>query len=191
MSTRRLAADAELAQAGQLIDISGDKMKLLLDFPMIGEPHYAQAILASKIKDKQIKTFDLLGNKDPFAVKAEKDTRVERKGSVVHVYMTAIRSHFVPDNIEGVQVGDSVYFHITNVEQDWDVPHGFAVTGMQNSELLVMPGQTRTIVWVPERAGVFPFYCTDFCSALHQEMQGYVRVSPKGAGTAVSFNSPK
>ena len=54
-----------------------------------------------------------------------------------------------------------------------------------------MPGQTRTIAWVPERVGVFPFYCTDFCSALHQEMQGYIRVSPKGAGTAVSFNTPK
>jgi nitrous-oxide reductase len=188
---RYLPTGPELAQAGQLIDITGDKMKLLLDFPMIGEPHYAQAILASKIKDKQIRTFDLIGNKDPFAVKAEKDTRVERKGNVVHVYMTAIRSHFVPDNIEGVQVGDSVYFHVTNVEQDWDVPHGFAVTGMQNSELLVMPGQTRTIAWVPERVGVFPFYCTDFCSALHQEMQGYIRVSPKGAGTAVSFNTPK
>ncbi len=188
---RYLPTGPELAQAGQLIDITGDKMKLLLDFPMIGEPHYAQAILASKIKDKQIRTFDLIGNKDPFAVKAEKDTRVERKGNVVHIYMTAIRSHFVPDNIEGVQVGDSVYFHVTNVEQDWDVPHGFAVTGMQNSELLVMPGQTRTIAWVPERVGVFPFYCTDFCSALHQEMQGYIRVSPKGAGTAVSFNTPK
>jgi nitrous-oxide reductase len=188
---RYLPTGPELAQAAQLIDISGDKMKLLLDFPTIGEPHYAQAILASKIKDKQIKTFDLATNRDPFAVKAEKDARVERKGSVVHVYMTAIRSHFVPDNIEGVQVGDSVYFHITNVEQDWDVPHGFAVTGMQNSELLVMPGQTRTIVWVPQRVGVFPFYCTDFCSALHQEMQGYIRVSPKGAGVVVSYNTPK
>ena len=70
--------------------------------------------------------------------------------------MTAIRSHFVPDNIEGVQVGDTVYFHVTNLEQDWDVPHGFAVTGANNSELLVMPGETRTIDWVPERVGRLP-----------------------------------
>ena len=188
---RYLPTGPELAQSAQLIDITGAKMKLLLDFPTIGEPHYAQAILASKIKDRQIKTFDLAGNKDPFAVKAEKDTRVERKGNVVHIYMTSIRSHFMPDNIEGVQVGDSVYIHLTNVEQDWDVPHGLAVTGSRNSELLVMPGQTRTTVWVPQRVGVFPFYCTDFCSALHQEMQGYVRVSPRGTGVAVSFNSPK
>jgi nitrous-oxide reductase len=188
---RYLPTGPELAQAAQLIDITGDKMQLLLDFPTIGEPHYAQAILASEIKDKQIKTFSLAENKDPFAVKAEKDTRVERKGNVVHIYMTAIRSHFVPDNIEGVQVGDSVYWHVTNLEQDWDVPHGFAVTGANNAELLVMPGQTRTLAWVADRPGVFPFYCTDFCSALHQEMQGYVRVSPRGSGVAVSFNSPK
>lgn len=188
---RYLPTGPELAQSAQLIDITGDKMKLLLDFPTIGEPHYAQAILASAIKDKQIRIFDLVGNNDPFAVKTEKDTRVERKGNVVHIYMTMIRSHFAPDNIEGVQVGDSVYWHLTNVEQDWDVPHGFAVTGANNSELLVMPGQTRTLAWVPERPGVFPFYCTDFCSALHQEMQGYVRVSPKGASTPVAFNSGK
>ena len=96
----------------------------------------------------------------------------------------------MPDNIEGIQVGDSVYFHLTNLEQDWDVPHGFAVLGATNSELLIMPGQTRTLVWVPSRVGVYPFYCTDFCSALHQEMQGYVRVSPKGSAVALKWNSP-
>jgi nitrous-oxide reductase len=186
-----LPTGPELAQSAQLIDISGAKMRLLLDFPTIGEPHYAQAILASKIKDQQMKTFDLATNKDPNVTKTEKEARVVRKGNVVNIYMTAIRSHFVPDNIEGVQVGDSVYIHVTNVEQDWDVPHGFAVTGMHNSELLVMPGQTRTIVFMPERVGVFPFYCTDFCSALHQEMQGYIRVSPKGSSVAVSYNTPK
>ena len=188
---RYLPTGPELAQSAQLIDISGDKMKLLLDFPTIGEPHYAQAIAASAIKDKQLKTYDLMNNKDPFAVKSEKETRVVRQGHALHVYMTAIRSHFVPDNIEGAQVGDSIFFHVTNIEQDWDVPHGFAVTGARNSELLVMPGQTRTLLWVPEEVGVWPFYCTDFCSALHQEMQGYIRVSAKGANTPLTFNTPK
>jgi nitrous-oxide reductase len=188
---RYLPTGPELNQAAQLIDISGDKMKLLLDFPTVGEPHYAQGIPASLIKDKQVRTYDLAANGDPFGSKSERDAKVIRKGNRVDISMTAIRSHFVPDNIEGIQVGDSVYFHITNLEQDWDVPHGFAVTGAQNSELLVMPGQTRTIAWVPERVGVFPFYCTDFCSALHQEMQGYIRVSPKGGAPAVAFNAPK
>jgi nitrous-oxide reductase len=188
---RYLPTGPELNQAAQLIDITGAKMKMLLDFPTIGEPHYAQALPASVIKDRQLRTYSLAENKDPYAVKSEKETKVVRQGRVVHVSMTTIRSHFMPDNIEGVQLGDSVYFHLTNLEQDWDVPHGFAITGSNNSELLIMPGQTRTIVWVPDRVGVFPFYCTDFCSALHQEMQGYIRVSPRGSSTQLTYNSPK
>jgi nitrous-oxide reductase len=101
--------------------------------------------------------------------------------------MSTIRSHFTPDNIEGVQVGDKVYFHITNHEQDFDVPHGFSMIGQNTSEILVMPGQTKTSLWEPKKVGVWPFYCTDFCSALHQEMQGYVRVSPKGSSVPITF----
>jgi nitrous-oxide reductase len=186
---RYLPTGPSLTQSAQLIDITGDKMKMLLDFPTTGEPHYAQALPASLIKERQVKAYKLGENKDPFAARSEKETRVERKGNRVDVYMTAIRSHFAPDNIEGIQVGDTVYIHLTNLEQDWDVPHGFAITGATNAELLVMPGQTRTITWVPTRVGVFPFYCTDFCSALHQEMQGYVRVSPRGSAPQVAFNS--
>jgi nitrous-oxide reductase len=187
---RYLPTGPELAQSAQLYDISGDRMKLLLDFPTIGEPHYAQALPASLIKDRQLKMYPLMDNRDPYAAKSEKTTRVERKGNVVHVVMTSVRSHFMPDKIEGIKVGDSVYFHLTNLEQDWDVPHGFAVLGANNSELLMMPGQTRTLAWVPGRVGIFPFYCTDFCSALHQEMQGYVRVSPRDAQVALKWNSP-
>jgi nitrous-oxide reductase len=188
---RYLPTGPELAQSAQLIDITGAKMQVLLDFPTIGEPHYAQALPAAMIKDKQVRTYAIADNKDPNGVKSEKEARVKRDGKAVHIYMTAIRSHFMPDNVEGVQLGDTVYFHVTNLEQDWDVPHGFAVTGAQNSELLVMPGQTRTVIWVPDRIGVFPFYCTDFCSALHQEMQGYIRVSAPGGKTTLTYNSPQ
>jgi nitrous-oxide reductase len=187
---RYLPTGPELTQSAQLYSIDGDKMRLLLDFPTVGEPHYAQAIPAALIADKQKRFFALAENRDPDATKSEKDTKVIRKGSDVHVYLTSIRSHFTPDNIEGIRLGDTVYFHLTNLEQDWDVPHGFAITGARNSELLVMPGQTRTLVWQPDRVGVFPFYCTDFCSALHQEMQGYVRVSPKGSAVQLTWNSP-
>ena len=69
-----------------------------------------------------------------------------------------------------------MYWHVTNIEQDWDILHGFAVLGMQTSELVLQPGETRTITWTPKAPGVYPFYCTDFCSALHQEMQGYLIV---------------
>ncbi len=187
---RYLPTGPELTQSAQLYSIDGDKMRLLLDFPTVGEPHYAQAIPASLIVDKQKKFYALAENRDPDATKSEKDAKVVRKGNDVHVYLTSIRSHFTPDNIEGIQLGDTVYFHLTNLEQDWDVPHGFAITGARNSELLVMPGQTRTLVWQPDRVGVFPFYCTDFCSALHQEMQGYVRVSPKGSRVKLAWNAP-
>jgi len=174
---RYLPTGPELAHSAQLYDISGDKMKLLLDFPTIGEPHYAEALPASLIKDKQVKFFRIEDNQHPYATKGVNESRVERKGKEVHIYMTSIRSNFSPDNIEGVKLGDEVYFHVTNLEQDWDVPHGFAIKGANTAELLIMPGATQTMKWVPDRVGMFPFYCTDFCSALHQEMQGYLRVS--------------
>ena len=183
---RYLPTGPELTQSAQLYDISGDKIKLLLDFPTEGEPHYAQAILASKVKDNQVKYFKLAESKAPYVTRSEKETGLSRDGRVVHVRMTAVRSHFSPDNIEGVQVGDTVLFHLTNLEQDWDVPHGFAIMGAQNGELLVMPGETRTLKWIPRKTGVYPMYCTDFCSALHQEMQGYVRVSAPGSNVALS-----
>jgi len=188
---RYLPTGPELAQSAQLYDISGEKMKLLLDFPTIGEPHYAVACPAELIMKNQTKVYQLKENQHPYSAKSEAETRVERKGNEVHVYATAIRSHFKPDNIEGVKVGDVVYFHITNLEQDWDVPHGFAVKGADNAELLIMPGETCTLKWNVKSAGIFPMYCTDFCSALHQEMQGYIRVSPAGSVTAMSSNAGK
>jgi len=103
--------------------------------------------------------------------------------------MTAIRSHLTPDNIEGVFVGDEIYFHVTNLEQDWDVPHGFAIKNNANAELLIMPGETSTLKFVPDKQGIYPFYCTDFCSALHQEMQGYLRVSAKGSNVPLKYGT--
>lgn len=185
---RYLPTGPELCHSAQLYDISGEKMKLLLDFPTIGEPHYAEALPAALIKDKQVKFYPLEKNKHPFATKSEEDNKIERKGNQVHIYMTSIRSHFGPDNIEGIKIGDEVYFHVTNLEQDWDVPHGFAVKGARTAELLIMPGATQTLKWVPEKVGVFPFYCTDFCSALHQEMQGYIRVSPAGSNVPLKYS---
>ena len=186
---RYLPTGPELAQSAQLFDISGDKMKLILDFPTIGEPHYAEAIPAELISKNSTKIFKIEDNNHPYVAKGEKEAKVIRKGNEVHVYMTSIRSHFVPDNIEGVKIGDVVYFHVTNLEQDWDVPHGFAVKGANNGELLIMPGETQTLAWKPNRTGVFPMYCTDFCSALHQEMSGYIRVSPAGSNVPLTFST--
>lgn len=188
---RYLPTGPELAQSAQLFDISGDKMEMILDFPTIGEPHYAQAAPGELIRKDQVKLFKIDANKHPYVAKGENDAKVVRDGKVVHVYMTSIRSHFAPDNIEGVRVGDEVYFHVTNLEQDWDVPHGFAIKGARNAELLIMPGETSTLKWSPEKVGIFPMYCTDFCSALHQEMQGYIRVSPSGSNVPLTFSVGK
>ncbi len=186
---RYLPTGPELSQSAQLYDISGDKMQLLLDFPTIGEPHYAQGVAADVIKNNSTKFFKIEENKHPYVAKGEKEAKVFREGNKVHINMTLMRSHLTPDNIEGIRVGDEVYFHTTNLEQDWDVPHGFAVKGALNSELLVMPGETTTLKWIPLKAGMYPIYCTDFCSALHQEMSGYVRVSPAGSNVPISFST--
>lgn len=192
---RYLPTGPELPQSAQLFDISGDKMEMILDFPTIGEPHYAQAVLAEKIQKNSQKIYKIDANQHPYVTKGEGQAKVVREGNKVHVYMTCVRSHFAPDNIEGIRVGDEVYFHVTNLEQDWDVPHGFAIKGAANAELLIMPGETQTLKWTPEKVGMLPMYCTDFCSALHQEMQGYVRVSPAGSKTelvwSVGTNQPK
>ncbi len=184
---RYLPTGPEVTQSAQLYDISGDKMELLSDFPTVGEPHYAAGIPAGLIKPKSKKFFKLEDNKHPFVTKSEADAKVVRDGKNVHVYMTMIRSHFAPDNIEGIKTGDKVYFHVTNLEQDYDVPHGISMIGANTSELLIMPGQTETFVWEPTQEGVWPFYCTDFCSALHQEMQGYVRVSSRNSNIKLSW----
>ena len=186
---RYLPTGPELTQSAQIFDISGEKMKLILDFPTVGEPHYAEAIPASLITKNSKKIYRIEENRHPFVAKGEKEAKVERRGNEVHVYMTSIRSHFTPDNIEGVKLGDVVYFHVTNLEQDWDVPHGFAVKGANNAEILIMPGETQTLKWVPDRVGMFPVYCTDFCSALHHEIQGYVRVSPAGSNIPLAFST--
>ena len=184
---RYLPTGPEVTQSAQLYDITGEKMELLLDFPTVGEPHYAAGIAANIVAKNSRKIFKLEENEHPYAVKSEAEAKVVRDGNEVHVYMTMIRSHFAPDNIEGIQVGDKVYFHFTNLEQDYDVPHGVSMIGANTSELLIMPGQTESFVWEPKQEGVWPFYCTDFCSALHQEMQGYVRVSPKGSNVPISY----
>lgn len=185
---RYLPTGPEVTQSAQLFDITGEKMELLLDFPTIGEPHYAAGIPAEILMKNSKKIYPLAENKHPNVSLSEKDTKVVRNGNEVHVYMTMIRSHFAPDNIEGVKVGDKVFFHVTNLEQDYDVPHGFAMIGANTAELLIMPGETKTSTWEPKREGVWPFYCTDFCSALHQEMSGYIRVSAKGSSVPLKWS---
>jgi nitrous-oxide reductase len=170
-----------LPQNFQLVDISGPEMKLLYDMPIpIGEPHYAQTIKADKLKPIDVYTpvgTDPIAKRvDPNAVEAGKE-RIERKEDGVHVWMTAVRSHFTPDILR-VKQGDTVHLHLTNTEQAYDATHGFAV-GSHNVNVSIEPGEHANITFKADRAGVFPMYCTEFCSALHLEMAGYMLVEPK------------
>lgn len=167
-------------EAAQLIDLRGPKMELLYDFPTYPEPHYAQMILASKIKP--LKVYDLAANNNKYVTRKAEDARVERHGKRVDAYVIAVRSHFTPDKFR-VVAGDTVYFHVTNVEQDEDITHGFGVL-FSSQDMQVDPGETKTLKWVAAKAGITPFYCSNFCSALHQEMQGYIEVAPSSAAVA-------
>lgn len=169
-----------LPQNFQLIDLTGEKMQLLADLPIpLGEPHYAQMIKADKIKSINVYTpigIDPVTDQvDPYRVVSGEEG-IERKADGVHVRMTAVRSHFTPDTIR-VKKGDIVHLHLTNVEQAHDATHGFSIAEYNiNSSL--EPGEHVNITFKADRAGVFPFYCTEFCSALHLEMAGYLLVEP-------------
>jgi len=168
-----------MPQNMQLIDVTGPQMQLLYDMPIgMGEPHYAQIISADKLNAAQMYTpvgeNQVTHQPDPNAVTSEAEARVERSGRVVDVYMTAVRSHFMPDRVE-VNRGDTVRFHITNLEQTPDATHGFGL-GKYDVNLSLEPGKTANVTVVADLAGVFPYYCTEFCSALHLEMMGYLLV---------------
>ncbi|HEX7480660.1 MAG TPA: cupredoxin domain-containing protein, partial [Polyangiales bacterium] len=164
----------------QLVDADSEQMRILSDTPIgIGEPHYSQMIKADKlhpIKIYEPGTNPYTDSKDPFAVEGGKE-KIVRNGNVVDVYMTAVRSHFTPDQIE-VNEGDTVNLHITSLEQAEDVTHGFTIN-MYNIDLSLEPGKHENVTFKADVAGVFPMYCTEFCSALHLEMAGYFLVKPK------------
>ena len=90
----------------------------------------------------------------------------------------AIRSHFTPEIVEANE-GDEVTFHWTNAERAEDETHGFAVSTYVGN-LSLEPGKTASVTFKADRPGAFSYYCTEFCSALHLEMEGYLMVKPKG-----------
>ncbi len=168
-------------QNHQLIDISGDKMQLLYDMPLpLGEPHYAVAIDAKKLKPAvryKVGTDSRTDKPHPGITLAGQEKTV-RKGNKVEVFGTLIRSHITPETIE-VEVGDEVTINLTNLERAQDETHGFTVS-TYNVHASVEPGKTVAVKFKADKEGVYPYYCTEFCSALHLEMQGYLLVKPKG-----------
>jgi nitrous-oxide reductase len=168
----------------QLIDLKNGKgpMELIADMPIgVGEPHYVQIMKADKLKALETYAFGT----DPLTMQQSPNAtqlgqaRVERRGNTVEVWGTAVRSHFNPDTLR-VRQGDRVILHITNVEQSRDATHGFAISNY-NIQASLEPGETATFDFVADKAGVFNFYCTEFCSALHLEMGGWLLVEPVSA----------
>jgi nitrous-oxide reductase len=166
----------------QLIDIAnpGATMQLLYDLPIgDGEPHYAQIIKADKLSPWQ--TYPEVGW-DPHTQAlhenrvAAGEERIVRDGNNVEIFMTAIRSHFTPEHVE-IKKGDRVTWHITNLERAYDATHGFSIPAY-NINVSLEPGEATTIEFEATQDGVFSYYCTEFCSALHLEMVGYMFIEP-------------
>jgi nitrous-oxide reductase len=110
--------------------------------------------------------------KSPNSIATEKEARIERRGGVVEVWMNVVRSHFTPDIITA-KVGQKIIVHLTNSEQTPDATHGFAIP-TKNVMVSLDPGETTTVEFTMEKAGTYSYYCTEFCSALHLEMQGWL-----------------
>ncbi len=172
-------------QNEELIDISGDKMKLLYDMPLpLGEPHYAVAISLDKIKPLiryKYGTNSRTEEASPYAVRPGSE-HVDRSPGKVEVFGTVIRSHYNPEIVQAEE-GDKVIFHWTNAERAEDETHGFAIA-QHDVQLSLEPGKTASATIESAKAGVYPYYCTEFCSALHLEMEGYLMVAPKGGAVA-------
>jgi nitrous-oxide reductase len=164
----------------QLIDISGEKMKVLSDTPSVGEPHNSMIIPMEMVQAWTVYPevgFDPIAmKKSAFATEQGKES-VNREGNTVTVNGTVVRSHYTPDIVR-VKEGDKVVFNWTNVETARDATHGFGLHGY-NVNLSIDPGATERAAIVANRAGVYPYYCTEFCSALHMEFTGWLLVEPK------------
>jgi nitrous-oxide reductase len=173
---RHLSVGPSQPESSQLIDITGEKMEMIYEAYTDAEPHFMQILKADAIKP--IEVYPKAESHNPGAVWEAKDAGVTRSGKTVEAKLIAIRSHFTPDRIDAEE-GDEVIVHITNVEQTPDMIHGWGLVE-HDINVVLDPGETKTVRFTATKAGVFPFYCTNFCSALHQEMQGYLAVKPAG-----------
>lgn len=175
---RHLSVGPSIPESAQLIDITGERMNLLYDAFTEPEPHYAVMVKADKLNPFEV--YKKEDSHNPNAIWSDNeasDRYGNRKGRKVEYKMMAVRSFFAPDVMQ-VNQGDEVTIHITNIEQTRDELHGFAIDDY-NINIVVDPGETKSVTFKADKAGVYAFYCTNFCSALHQEMQGYFLVKPR------------
>jgi nitrous-oxide reductase len=168
-----LPVGPDMPEAQELIDISGEKMHMLASFPTPPEPHDAVFIEAKILAPKVKQVF----TPGPDAVAAGRESVVRTGPHEVTVNMTMLRSAYTPDHFE-VREGDRVTFRLTNVETLRDMIHGFALPD-HDLNVSLAPGFTKTVTVDAGKPGVYWYYCTNFCSALHLEMRGRMLVQPR------------
>jgi nitrous-oxide reductase len=149
----------------QLIDISGEKMVLMADHPVRGEPHDFIIFKRDLLKPKQV--YDL--DDSPLAIKDPKESGVTRNGKKVTVKITSQAPAFSLREFT-VKKGDEVTLILTNLDKIEDLTHGFAIPNY-NVNFIVNPLETKSVTFIADKPGVFWCYCTHFCHALHLEMR--------------------
>ncbi len=168
----------------QLIDISGDEMRLVHDGATFPEPH--DAVIVAKDKFQPIKLdprdhpryamFDAWAAEDGITLAT--DNRVVRRGpNEVRVYMTSMAPNFGTVDFR-VQEGDRVTVILTNQDRVEDLSHGFCVTN-HDVNFLVNSNATESMTFTADRVGMFWYYCPWFCHALHLEMRGRMFVDAR------------
>jgi nitrous-oxide reductase len=154
----------------QIIDISGDKMVLVADHPVFPEPHDFIFFRRDLLAPRQVHAMD----DSPIAVKNAADAGVTRAGNKVTVRITSVAPVFSPREFD-VKVGDEVTIILTNHDIVEDLTHGFALPA-HNINFIVNAQETKSVTFKAEKPGVYWFYCTHFCHALHLEMRGRMLV---------------
>ena len=150
----------------QLLDITGEKMVLVHDTPVRGEPHDFVIFKRDWLHTKQV--YDI--NEHPQAVKTPDEAGVTRNGNKVTVKMVSFAPAYTPAEFS-VKVGDEVTLILTNIDKVEDLTHGFGLPDY-NVQFLVNPQETKSVTFKVDKPGVFWYYCTNFCHALHLEMRG-------------------